>query len=38
MFGFLDFLNRNARIAIVVGVVISAVGAAGAIGWMTAPI
>lgn len=38
MFGFLEFLNRNARVAVVVGVVLGAVGAAGAFGWMTAPI
>jgi hypothetical protein len=38
MFGVFEFINRNARIAIAVGVVVAAVGAAGAIGWLTAPI
>lgn len=38
MFGFLEFLNRNARVAVVIGVVLGAVGAAGAFGWLTAPI
>lgn len=34
----LYFVHRNARIAVVVGVVMAVVGAAGAIGWLTAPI
>ena len=38
MFGFLEFLNRNARVAVVVGVVLGAVSAASAFGWLTAPI
>lgn len=32
------FVHRNARIAAVVGVIFAAVSAAGAIGWMTAPV
>ena len=38
MFGFLEFLNRNARVAVVVAVVLGAVGAAASFGWLTAPI
>jgi len=38
MFGFLEFLNRNARVAVVVGVALGAIGAAASIGWITAPI
>jgi hypothetical protein len=34
----LYFLNRNARVAVVVGVAVAALGAAGTIGWITAPI
>jgi uncharacterized membrane protein (DUF441 family) len=33
----LEFLNRNARVAVVVGVAVAAMGAAGAVGWLTAP-
>jgi hypothetical protein len=36
--GFIYFLNRNARIAIVIGVMVAALGAAGTIGWITAPV
>lgn len=38
MFGFLEFLNRNARVAVVIAVALGAVGAAASIGWITAPI
>lgn len=38
MAGILGFMSRNVRIAIAVAVVAGAVGAAGAIGWITAPI
>lgn len=38
MAGILGFMSRNARIAVAIGVVAAAVGGAGAIGWMTAPI
>jgi len=36
--GIFDFIHRNARIALAIGVVTAAVGAAGAVGWITAPI
>ena len=32
------FVHRNARIAATVGVVLAAIGVAGVIGWMTAPV
>jgi hypothetical protein len=38
MASILGFMSRNLRIAITVAVVAGAVGAAGAIGWITAPI
>jgi hypothetical protein len=38
MAGLLSFMGRNARIAVALAVVVASVGAAGAIGWMTAPI
>lgn len=38
MAGILGFMSRNARIAIAAAVVAAAVGGAGAIGWITAPI
>jgi hypothetical protein len=38
MAGILGFMGRNLRIAIAVAVVAAAVGGAGAIGWITAPI
>ena len=38
MAGFLGFMSRNVRIAVAIAVVAGAVGAAGAIGWITAPI
>jgi hypothetical protein len=38
MAGILGFMGRNMRIAIAVAVVAAAVGGAGAIGWLTAPI
>ena len=34
----LYFLHRNARIAVVIGLVAAAMGGAGAIGWITAPL
>jgi len=34
----LYFLHRNARVALGVGLCVGALGAAGAIGWITAPI
>lgn len=37
MAGILGFMSRNLRIAIAVAVVAAAVGGAGAIGWITAP-
>jgi len=33
-----NFIHRNARVALAVGVIAAAVSAAGAIGWITAPI
>lgn len=38
MFGMFAYLSRNAKAAIVVGVVVAAIGAATAIGWATAPV
>lgn len=38
MAGILEFMSRNVRITIAVAIVAAAVGGAGAIGWMTAPI
>ena len=38
MTGILGFMSRNMRIAIAIAVVAAAVGGAGAIGWLTAPI
>ncbi len=38
MAGMFGFMSRNLRIAIAVAVVAAAVGGAGAIGWITAPI
>ncbi len=38
MAGLLSFMGRNVRIVVAVAVVAASVGAAGAIGWMTAPI
>ena len=34
----LYFLHRNARIALVVAIAAGALGAAGTIGWITAPV
>ena len=36
--GILVFVSRNARVGLAVAVVAAAVGAAGAIGWITAPV
>ncbi len=38
MAGILGFMSRNVRIAVAIAVVAAAVGGAGAIGWLTAPI
>ena len=38
MAGLLSFMGRNARIVVAVAAVAASVGAAGAIGWLTAPI
>lgn len=38
MAGILGFMSRNARIAVAAAIVAAAVGGAGAIGWLTAPI
>lgn len=38
MAAVLGFMSRNMRIAVAIGVVAAAVGGAGAIGWITAPI
>jgi len=38
MGGMLGFMGRNLRIAVAVAVVAAAVGGAGAIGWLTAPV
>ena len=38
MAGILGFMSRNVRIAVAIAVVAAAMGGAGAIGWMTAPI
>jgi|TARA_Y100000114_G_scaffold135660_1_gene136621 hypothetical protein len=34
----LYFLNRNARVALAIALGVAALGAAGAIGWITAPV
>ena len=36
--GILVFVNRNARVAVTVGIVAATVSAATVIGWMTAPV
>tara|TARA_R110002124_G_scaffold28602_2_gene100666 strand:+ start:922 stop:1044 length:123 start_codon:yes stop_codon:yes gene_type:complete len=36
--GIFFFILRNARIAVAIGIVTAAVSAAGAVGWITAPI
>jgi hypothetical protein len=36
--GVFVFIHRNARIALVVCLVAAAVGAAGTVGWITAPV
>ncbi|MGV8928808.1 MAG: hypothetical protein ACOH1E_03580 [Brevundimonas sp.] len=36
--GVFDFIHRNARIALAVGIVAAGVSAASAIGWITAPL
>jgi hypothetical protein len=36
--GIFVFVHRNARVGVVVAVVAAAVGAASAIGWITAPV
>jgi len=36
--GMFDFIHRNARVALAIAVVTAAVGAAGAVGWITAPV
>jgi flagellar basal body-associated protein FliL len=38
MGSILGFMSRNLRIAIAIAVVAAAVGGAGAIGWITAPL
>ncbi len=38
MAGLMSFMGRNGRIVVAIAVVAASVGAAGAIGWMTAPI
>lgn len=38
MAGLLNFMGRNVRIAVAVAVVAASVGAAGTIGWLTAPV
>jgi hypothetical protein len=38
MTAVLGFMSRNVRIAVAIAVVAAAVGGAGAIGWLTAPI
>lgn len=38
MSGWLEFLNRNARVTLVVGAATAAVFAAGVLGWLTAPV
>lgn len=38
MAGILGFVSRNARIAVAIAIVATAMGGAGAIGWLTAPI
>jgi hypothetical protein len=35
--GILNFLSRNARVAVVIAIGLGALSAAGAIGWLTAP-
>jgi len=34
----LNFISRNARVAVVVAIGLGALSAAGAIGWLTAPV
>lgn len=36
--GVFEFIHRNGRAALVVSLVAAAVGAAGAVGWITAPV
>lgn len=38
MFGVFDFINRNARLALTIGLATAAVSAATVIGWITAPV
>lgn len=38
MTGLLGFMSRNLKIAIAIAIVAAAVGGAGMIGWLTAPI
>ena len=38
MAGILGFMSRNVRVAVAIAVVAAAMGGAGAIGWLTAPI
>jgi hypothetical protein len=38
MTGILGFMSRNVRLAVAIAAVAAAVGGAGAIGWLTAPI
>jgi hypothetical protein len=38
MGSLMSFMGRNVRIVVAVAVIAASVGAAGAIGWMTAPI
>ena len=38
MFGVFQFIHRNARIALAVGIVTAAVSTASVIGWITAPV
>ena len=38
MAGILGFMGRNVRAAMAIALVAAAIGGAGAIGWMTAPI
>lgn len=38
MTGLVSFMGRYSRIVVAIAVVAASVGAAGAIGWMTAPV
>jgi len=38
MHGVLEYVSRNVRVAMALGIVFACVSTAGAIGWLTAPV